>query len=245
MTEVQYKSSLSDSVIDFIRANDLESFAKLVRKVDFSKIFDSSCNSCIQICVNGHLLRNEDGKYDKELVAIRLKMLSMLIYKVDLNHKNIFGNTALHISLFPFIPPLLTAGANPNIQNNFGDVPLHQFCKNAMNKADFTIIRALLMANANPLITDNYGYDACIHLGMEPTNFTPEERIFFDNNRAKIFKKRIEILSEIYKNKINIFEHMNTDIVQNVLAPEVKKWIEDLDYFAEKSVKPKKMPETI
>jgi ankyrin repeat protein len=72
--------------------------------------------------------------------------------KVDINKKNEYGNTVLHLVVGADIAKLLLDhGADPNIQNNEGYTPLHYV-------SHVNIAKLLLDHGANPNIQNNEGY---------------------------------------------------------------------------------------
>ena len=89
---------------------------------------------------------------------------------IDMNERDVHGNTALHLVKDKAIASLLVdAGANPNLQNENGDTPLHtwpginlEHCVPADSEPRCTqeILSLLLEAGASPNIQNSYGYNA-------------------------------------------------------------------------------------
>ena len=90
--------------------------------------------------------------------------------ETDVNERDVHGNTALHLVKDKTIASLLIdARADPNLQNEDGDMPLHTWHRinlelgiDSAAGTALEIISLLLQAGASPNIQNNHGYN-CLH----------------------------------------------------------------------------------
>jgi hypothetical protein len=85
----------------------------------------------------------------------------LIRYGADVDHKDIYGDTALSVSVsesrnvIPLIKKLVASGADVNTTDNYGQTPLMKAAGR-----DKSVIELLLRLGADPDITDNHGKKA-------------------------------------------------------------------------------------
>ena len=112
-----------------------------------------------------HLLYLDAMKIDKDVVA-----KDLLSKGVDINAINLYGETVLHLCLMrghngSF---LLKNGANTNIQDNMGNLPLHSYMQSQVYNMEF--LKELCEATKDHSTKDDEGdapIDVAIKMGYK------------------------------------------------------------------------------
>lgn len=167
--------------------------------------------------------------------------------KMDLNAKDENGDTSLHLAVFYFpeiIPALLQGGADPNITNQKGDVPLITLLR--AKGQDLATIKALAertqlsLQSASPR-------SPIIHIVFENYFSFLEKKTKKSPSKKSTSKKSAEnpetnplppdVMSEQASNpKTNLGSEVKTSaqVLENIIDP--KKY-EIVEYFANQSIK--------
>lgn len=123
-----------------IRHNNLDLFQKLIHEPNYN------VNETERYFGDTLL---HDASYYNQIIIINI----LLNFGININTLNKYNETPLFYSRnnYEILELLLENGADPNIQNNYGDTLLHIICLNT-NINDYKLIEKLLDYDANPFL---------------------------------------------------------------------------------------------